>query len=143
METSHDRGSPRVLGVALFVALCLAALIVTGIVVRAKTPDLILEAPSLPQVFTPNGPGKRAATITFFVRESEADATVEIVDADGETVRILDRDAALVEDRHVTYRWNGRTELGGIAPYGRYRLRVTLPSQDREIVFPRRIEVQA
>jgi hypothetical protein len=48
----------------------------------------------------------------------------------------------LVADREVTYRWNGRTDLGAAAPFGRYQLRVVLPSHDRDVVFPRRIELQ-
>jgi hypothetical protein len=143
VQAPEDRGSAPVLGTALFVALCLAALVATGLVVQAKTPDLILEAPSLPQVFSPNGDGSNdVAVIRFFVRESEEDATVEIVDTDDDPVRTLDRGVALSADRPVTYRWDGRTDLGGIAAYGRYRLRVLLPSQDREVVFPRRIEVR-
>lgn len=143
MEAPRDRGSAPVLGPALFVALFVAVLVATGLVVHAKTPDLVLEAPSLPQVFSPNGDGSRdAAVITFFVREAEEDATVEIIDADEDTVKTLDRNVALTADRPVTYRWDGRTDLGGTAPFGRYRLRVRLPSQDRDVVFPRRIEVR-
>ena len=132
-----------ILGVALFVALFVASLAVTGVVINAKTPDLVLEARGLPLTFSPNGDGERErARISFFVRESEPHARVEIVDANGETVRTLDPDVALAADREVTYRWNGRTDLGAAAPFGRYQLRVVLPSHDRDVVFPRRIELQ-
>jgi FlgD Ig-like domain len=139
----RDRGSASVLGAALFVALFVASLAVTGVVINAKTPDLVLEARGLPLAFSPNGDGERElARISFFVRESESHARVEIVDANGETVRTLDPDVELIEDREVTYRWNGRTDLGGAAPFGRYHLRVVLPSHDRDVVFPRRIELR-
>lgn len=143
MVDPKDRGSAPILGIVLFVALFCATLVVTGVVINAKTPDLMLEAPGLPLTFSPDGDGRHdVARISFFVRESEPHARVEIVDTDDETVRTLDPDVALVADRHYTYRWNGRTDLGGAAPFGRYRLRVVLPSLDRDVVFPRQIELR-
>jgi hypothetical protein len=138
-----DRGSAPILGVILFVALFCATLVVTGVVINAKTPDLVLEAPGLPLTFSPDGDGENeVARIRFFVRESDPHARVEIVDTEDDTVRTLDPDVELIADREYVYRWDGSTDLGGAAPFGRYRLRVVLPSHDRDVVFPRQIELR-
>ena len=88
---------------------------------------------------SPAGPGPREVTITFFVRESDDHALVGIVDSHENVVRTLDADVALTRHDPVTYVWDGRTDAGGTAPPGRYRLLVELPGEDREMIWPRRI----
>ena len=56
-------------------------------------------------------------------------------------MRTLDCDVALAEREPVTYVWDGRTDDGDTATPGRYRLLVELPSEDREMIWPRRITV--
>jgi hypothetical protein len=140
----HDR---RVtLGVALFVCLLVATLVASVLVVRARTPDLVLEVTEPARDSNPrlavDGPGPNEITIAFFVRESDAHAVVGIVDSHEDLVRTLDSDVALEERQPVTYVWDGRTDDGGPAPPGRYRLLVELPSQDREMIWPKRITVE-
>lgn len=136
--TSRGRG----LGPVLFVVLLVASLVVSALVVRARTPDLMLEVTRLPGTISPDGDGsKDVARVTFFVRETDPAAEVQIVGADKEVVRTLDSQVALEAGGEVTYVWNGRTDLGGKAPIGRYRLRVILPSSDRDMVFPRRLDL--
>jgi hypothetical protein len=129
------------LGAALFFALVVASLLTSVLVVRARTPDLVLEVlqPRVDQrvVFGP-GAGQRRVTIEFFVRESDPHAVVGIVDRHEDLIRTLDPDVALSADDPVVYRWDGSTDSGAPAPPGRYRLLVGLPAQDREMVFPRR-----
>jgi hypothetical protein len=131
------------LGAALFFVLLAAALVTSVLVVRARTPDLVLEVlrPSVNERvrFSPaGGPLPRRVAIEFFVRESDPGALVGIVDRREDLVRTLDADLVLSADDPVVYKWDGRTDAGAIAPAGRYRLLVELPSQDREMVFPRR-----
>jgi hypothetical protein len=130
-------------GAALFVCLFAAALVAAAIVGAARTSDLILEvAHDFPARFSPDGDGEDdVARITFFVRESDADASVYIVGRDLAPIRTLDEHAALEADDRVTYTWDGRTDDGDPAPIARYRLRVVLPGQDRDMVFPQRIDL--
>ncbi len=133
------------LGAALFFALLAATLVTAVLVVRARTPDLVLEEGirglrGLPAELDPTGSGGRQEVpIRFFARESDEHALVAIVDSEENIVRTLDADVALAADDRVVYRWDGRTDAGAVAPDGRYRLLVELPSEDREMVWPQRI----
>lgn len=128
---------------ALFVCLFAAALVAAAIVAASRTSDLVLEvAGDFPEEFSPDGDGRDdVARITFFVRESDPHARVFIVGKDLAPIRTLDDDVALEADKRVTYVWDGRTDSGGPAPVARYRLRVVLPEHDRDMVYPRRIDV--
>jgi hypothetical protein len=131
------------LSTALFFALLAAALVAAVLVVRARTPDLVLEvtSPGTTQTveFSPiGGPPPHEVRITFFVREADDAALVGIVDSHERVVRTLDREVALGEREPVTYVWDGRNDGGDFAPPGRYRLLVELPGADREMIWPRR-----
>lgn len=133
-------------GAALFFALLVATLVVAVLVVRARTPDLVLEVTEPPAdvraVFRPaGGRPPRELTITFFVREPDDRAFVGIVDRHEDLVRTLDPDVALAAREPVTYIWDGRDDEGELVASGRYRLLVGLPSEDREMVWPRRFTV--
>jgi hypothetical protein len=127
----RDRVSP---GAALFFALLGITLVMAVLVVRARTPDLMLEVTHQPSTLT-----GADARISFFVRESDEHARVAIVDGREDTVRTLDDDVALDAGEEVTYEWDRSTDAGAEAPPGRYRLEVALPSRDREMVWPRRM----
>lgn len=94
----------------------------------------------LPRKISPNGDERRdTARIRFFVRDSDPDATVQIVGPRREPVSTLYR-GPLTADEPVRFIWNGRTGTGSLAdPRNRYRLRVDLPSQDRDMVYPQQI----
>jgi len=130
-------------GAVLFFCLLAASLVTAVLVVRARTPNLVLEVTqppaSDPASLQPAGPGPEEVPITFFVREADSHALIGIVDSHENIVRTLDADVALAKHDPVTYVWDGRTDTGGIAPPGRYRLVVELPSEDREMIWPRRI----
>jgi hypothetical protein len=136
------------LSTALFFVLLAAALVTAILVVRARTPDLVLEVTSPAAgddvVFSPiGGPPPHQVEITFFVREADDHALVAIVDSHEQIVRTLDSDVALGERDPVTYVWDGRNDDGDFALPGRYRLRVDLPSADREMIWPHRFTVLA
>ena len=114
-----------------------------AVVVHARTPKLELEVVSIPATpFSPDGDGHRdKAVITFYVRDSDPHARVQIVGPDNEVIRKLYR-GPLVAYEHETFRWNGRTSTGRLAsPHDGYRLRVVLPSQDRDMVYPTQIRL--
>lgn len=146
-------------GAALFVALLVASAVVAAVVVHARTPDLALQVTGFTSEICPQGSRKacervagkqhpharnrihRRARISFYVRETDAHATVEIVGPDLRPIRTL-YVGPLLADRHVSYVWNGRNASGGlVSPRDRYRLRVILPSRDRDMIYPRRISV--
>ena len=137
MSVGRARAS---LGTALFLALFVASLAVAVLVVRARSPDLVLEVTSLTCAFDPGTPqGLDEASATFFVRESDPHATVAIVDSEERVVDVLDDDAALRVDQEASYSWDGRTEDGSRAPSGRYRLSVELPAAGRTMIWPERV----
>ena len=134
------------LSTALFFVLLAATLVTAVLVVRARTPDLVLEVtePGANEnvSFSPiGGPPPHDIELTFFVREADDHALVAIVDSHEQIVRTLDSDVALEKREPVTYVWDGRNDAGDFATPGRYRLRVDLPGADREMVWPRRFTV--
>jgi hypothetical protein len=124
------------LSAALFFALLGAVTVTAVLVVRARTPDLVLEVTHQPETLA-----GADARVTFFVREADGHARVAIVDSHEDVVRTLDDDVALAEDEQVSYLWDRHTDAGGDVPPGRYRLQVELPSEDRVMIWPRRITV--
>ena len=117
-------------------------MVVAGVVVHARTPKLELEVQKLTPRFSPSGATKhRTATIEFFVRDSDPQAVVQIVGPQRQRIRTLYR-GPLVANRSVTYHWNGHTDAGRLAsPDEKYRLRVALPAQDRDMVYPQEIKL--
>lgn len=128
-------------GTVAFFALLVVTLVVAVLVVRARTPDLALEVTRIANRELVVGDDDKPARITFFVREDDPAAAVEIVDSDGQVARTLAEPVELESDRPVTYAWDGLTDTLRPAFTGRYRLRVRLPGSDRDMVWPRRIIV--
>jgi hypothetical protein len=116
--------------------------VVAGVVVHARTPKLELEVQKLTPKFSPSGAvDHRRATIEFFVRDTDPHAVVQIVGPQRQRVTTLYR-GQLVAGKSVTYHWNGRTEAGTLAsPDEKYRLRVVLPGEDRDMVYPQEIKL--
>ena len=130
-------------GPVLFVALLIASVVVAAAVLHARSPDLAIQVTRFTKEINPKGEGKdRVAHIRFFVRESDADARVEIVGPNVKLIRVL-ATGPLVADQSVSFTWNGRTSTGALAdPEDHYRLRVLLPNRDRDMVYPRRISLR-
>lgn len=130
------------LGPALVLALLAASLAVAALVYRARTPDLALEVPRIERNLRLGAPGEQGiAQIRFFVRFDEPDATVQMVGAEREPVRTL-YTGELTQDEEVVCTWDGRDDEGELVTADDYRLRVVLPGQDRDMVYPRRIDAR-
>ena len=126
------------LGAIALIGLLAVSLVLGIFVYRARTPDLALEVTSFPKTF-----GNRAfAEIIFFVRLPDDNAKVEIVGRDKVVTRTLADSIALDSDQRVRCLWDGLDDGGEKAPPGRYRLRVTLPGEGREMVFPKRLDIE-
>ena|SRR5215218_176031 len=93
------------------------------------------QAPPVPS-FTPNGDCRYdEVRIRFRVTQSD-DATVQVIKPGGRVVLTLARDRFLKRYHFFTFYWDGRQRGDGIAPAGRYKLRVKLLGQDRTLVPP-------
>jgi hypothetical protein len=86
--------------------------------------------------FTPNG-DCRFDHIRIRFRTTQSDrGTIQIIRPSGARVLTLARDEFLKRYKVHTFYWDGRWYRGGIAPPGRYKVRVKLLGQDRVLVPP-------
>jgi hypothetical protein len=86
------------------------------------------------RALTPNG-DCRFDTIRIRFRVTRSDrAHVQVVKPGGKLVVTLARDTYLKRYRFHTYYWDGRVRNDGIAPPGRYKLRVKMLGEDRTLV---------
>jgi hypothetical protein len=93
------------------------------------------KAPPRPS-FTPNGDCRSdRLRIRFRVTKSD-DATVQVVKPGGRVVVTLARERFLKRYHFFTFYWDGRQRGGGTARRGRYKLRVKLSGQERNLVPP-------
>jgi hypothetical protein len=131
----------------VFALLVLATVAAFGWAQRLKRDPLVLDrvtfvgAPVLHprnpvHSFTPNGDCRYdEARIKFRVTQSDH-ATVQVVKPGGRVVVTLARDEFLKRYHYFSFYWDGRQRGGGIAPPGRYKLRVKLLGQERNLVPP-------
>lgn len=87
-------------------------------------------------VFTPNHDCRFDAIRVRFRTTQSDRGTVQIVKPGGKRVLTLAREVYLKRYTFHTYWWNGNERNDGIAPPGRYKLRVKLLGQDRVLVPP-------
>lgn len=92
--------------------------------------------PRVRRAFTPNGDCRfDRERIRFRVTRSDR-AVVQVIGPGGRLVATLARDRFLKRYHFFTFWWDGRGRGGGIAPPGRYKLRVKLLGQGRTLVPP-------
>jgi hypothetical protein len=130
----------------VFALLVLATLGAFAYGQRAKREPLVLDKvsfvgfpvlnPKEPKHnFTPNG-DCRYDRIRIRFRTTISDrGTVQVIKPRGRVVITLARDVFLKRYTFHTFYWDGRQRGGGMAPPGRYKLRVKLGS-DRTLVTP-------
>jgi hypothetical protein len=93
--------------------------------------------------FSPNGDCRYDRTrIRFRVTRSD-NAIVQVVRPGGKLVITLARDRYLKRYHFFTFYWDGRDREGGLAPAGRYKLRVKLLGQSRTLVPPGTIRLHS
>lgn len=78
--------------------------------------------------------------IRFRVTQSDH-ATVQVVKPGGRLIVTLARDQYLKRYHFFTFYWDGRARNDGIAPPGRYKLRIKLLGQERVLVPPGSIKL--
>jgi hypothetical protein len=124
----------------VFALLVLATVAAFAWSQRLKRDPLVLDrvtfGTAASRTFTPNGDCRfDRERIRFRVTRSDH-AVVQIVKPGGHLVLTLARGAYLKRYHFFTYYWNGRSRNDGIAPPGRYKLRIKLLGQGRILVPP-------
>jgi len=136
---------PASVAAVVFALLVLATVAAFAWSQRLKRDPLVLDRVSFRAVPYPKGaPPVRALTpngdcrfdrmrIRFRTTVSDR-GDVQIVKPGGGLVVTLRRDAYLKRYTFHTFRWDGRTRNDGLAPPGRYKLRVKLHEEGRTLV---------
>ncbi len=129
----------------VFALLALATLAAFAWSQHLKRDPLVLDRVTFgtpkSRAFTPNA-DCRFDRIRIRFRTTQSDrGTVQVVKPGGRVVLTLTRDTYLKRYRFHTYYWDGRSRNDGIAPPGRYKLRVKLLGQDRVLVAPGAIKL--
>jgi hypothetical protein len=128
---------------ARLVQILLGVLLAISALAFARAEQLKLErspisATNVPRAFSVRCSGSPRcaglAKLSFVLRRAER-VSLAVVDDDGRVVRHLAGSRQLPKGR-VRVRWDGRTDASRIAPDGRYRLRVVLPSRTITITDP-------
>ena len=124
----------------VFALLVLATVAAFAWSQRLKRDPLVLDRVTIgtaaSRTFTPNGDCRfDRERIRFRVTRSDH-AIVQVVEPGGRLVVTLARDRYLKRYRFFTFYWDGRSRNDGIAPPGRYKLRVKLLGQERSLVPP-------
>jgi hypothetical protein len=135
----------------VFALLVLATLAAFAWSQRLKRDPLVIDRVTLVSRWQPPGPDADVVTaraitpnhdcrfdrerIRFRVTQTDR-ATVQVVKPGGKLIITLARDRYLKRYHFFTYFWDGRTRNDGIAPPGRYKLRVKLLGQERVLVPP-------
>ncbi len=137
----RNRGRPPASAAALvFALLVLATVAAFAWAQRLKRDPLVLDRVTFgtpaSRGFTPNRDCRfDRERIRFRVTQSDH-ATVQVVKPGGKVVITLARDRFLKRYHFFTFYWDGRSREDGIAPRGRYKLRVKLQGQERTLVTP-------
>jgi hypothetical protein len=129
---SHSRAATALL--LVLIAACTAAFLRTEQLKLRKSP---IAQPHVRQSISPGCQDRGChdrAKISLRLRTPQRLA-LAIVNAGGQVVRQLEPEASHPKgDLHVT--WDGRTDGGDVVADGRYRLRVTLASDGRDVTIP-------
>jgi hypothetical protein len=126
--------------VFVFALLVIATIAAFAWAQRLKRDPLVLDRVTfgtrVSRTFTPNRDCRfDRERIRFRVTRSDR-AVVQVVKPGGRLVITLARGRFLKRYHFFTFYWDGRSRYGGVAPPGRYKLRVKLLDQSRILVPP-------
>jgi hypothetical protein len=133
---------PRIATILLLVALLGGTSAAFAITQSLKDEPSPIGVPRFDRVLAPTCDCESdAATLGLRLRRADR-VTAEIVDADGEPVRLL-ADRERFRRGPIELTWDGRDTAGEVVPDGRYRLRIELAREGRTILVPTTIRVDA
>jgi hypothetical protein len=133
-------------GAVVFALLVVATVAAFAYAQRVKRDPLLVDRVEIghkkSNAFTPGRPCDRRIRLKFRTTTTNDHGTVEVVRPGGELVRVLAKKDFLKRYRIHTYFWDGKNGAGAIQPTGRYRLRVLLEDEGRELTLPGAIRLQ-
>jgi hypothetical protein len=97
--------------------------------------DRVEIGPRKSNAFTPAGKCHRRIKLKFRTTTSNQ-GTVEVIRPGGELVSVPAKKVFLKRYTLHTYYWDGENEDGVVQPAGRYRMRVLLEDEGRELTLP-------
>lgn len=125
--------------VVVFALLVVATAAAFAYAQRVKRDPLLVDRVEIGKkksnAFTPRGDCERRIKLKFRTTTSN-DATVEVIRPGGEVVRVLARKKFLKRYTLHTFYWYGINNDGVAQPPGRYRVRVLLEDEGRELTLP-------
>ena len=125
------------LAAGVFAALVVATFGAFFVAQRLKNSPSVVQRFRLDPVLSPNRDGRKdRAYVTFRLKRAD-DVTVSIVSTGGDVVRQL-ASRHIAAYTPVRFAWDGRTDDGGRAPDGTYRVRITLRTEGRSITIMNR-----
>lgn len=141
MEASRRPPVPPQLAGTLFIVLAIlagAALVVTQ---RLRQGEDIVNSVRIEE--TGEAPPGTVARVRLRLEEADREGSVEIVRGPDERVVDVLRPPAPMPAGRYRFRWDGESRADRPASPGAYRVRVVLDEQDREIVLPGRVRIDA
>jgi hypothetical protein len=108
---------------------------------RLKNAPSVVQQFMRTPLFSPNRDGRKdRAHVTFKLKDTD-EVTVSVVNHEGDEVRVLADDRHLPAYTPTSFVWDGRTDDGGRAPDGSYRIRITLRREGRSVTMARIIRL--
>jgi hypothetical protein len=124
-----------------FVALVLATFAAFFVAQRLKSEPPVINVPRITTAISPNGDGARdVSNIALFLKVAD-EATVDVVNLDGDRLRRLVDSVPMQPNRWRRMTWDGRGDDGRVVPDGQYRLRVALRDEGRSAIVQKTMTV--
>jgi hypothetical protein len=124
----------------VFALLVLATLAAFAYAQRVKRQPLLIDKYEIghkkSNAFAPKGHCNRRIKLKFRTTTTNEHGTVEVIRPGGEIVSVLAKKQYLKRYTFHTFYWHGTNEDGVVQPPGRYRLRVLLEDEGRELTLP-------
>jgi hypothetical protein len=132
--------------VVVFALLVVATAAAFAYAQRVKRDPLLVDRVEIgPKNSNAFAPGTKCAShikLKFRTTTSN-EATVEIIRPGGELVRTLAKHEFLKRYSYHVFHWDGKNADGVVQPVGRYRMRVLLEDEGRELTLPGTIRLQS
>ncbi|MBS1889575.1 MAG: hypothetical protein JSU06_20565 [Actinobacteria bacterium] len=129
----------------VFALLVVATLGAFAYAQRVKRDPLLIDrveiGPKNSNAFVPGSKCYSHVKLKFRTTTSNQ-ATVQIIRPGGKLVRTLAEDQFLKRYSYHVLHWDGKSDAGAVQPPGRYRVRVLLETEGRELTLPGTIRLK-
>lgn len=124
-----------------FVVLVLATFAAFFVAQRLKSEPPVIDVRQIAKFMSPNGDGYKDVNRIALVLKVADEATVDVVNLDGDRVRRLADSVPMRPNRWRRLEWDGRDDDGNVVPDGQYRLRVALRDEGRSAIVQKTMTV--